>query len=763
MKGQGRDKMIHYFNQIKNFGIYRSCSKDASLDPFHKYNLFYGWNGSGKSTLSRVFNVLEKKAIPTEFSNCEFKVTLQNGINITNNNLDDFPYNLFVFNQEFINENINWNESLKSLLLISEERIGDHNRLQQLVDDRMNLIKEDTQHQLIIDKDKKEIDSFLSATAKKIKLHFQVIDTSDRYYFNYNRARLEDIISSPQSTGYKVLSEDEVQKITKSIQPNTKDIISLEINKIPIESYHEGRKRLEKLTQTNIVTFSIDRLKEHSDINKWVENGIQIHKDHHSSICEFCGQALPEKRMQELSNHFNDTYKEFIDRLNNAHNWLNERKINYELPSVSDLYDEFKEDYSQNVSELLNITQKINGLVESWVVSVGDKIKEPFRVDFVLKNFDEGLFSNYNQIVEKVDEIVQKHNNKTINFKSETDRLKKILEFHFMLKSIDEFKFLTRQAKIRKLLEKKREISISLKIKNDEINHLESQLSNEVFGASIFNEQIHNFLGHKELSLRFDDRNKGYRIIRNNRIAKNLSEGEKTAIAFVYFIVKLKENGNRISDSIIVVDDPISSFDSNNLFHAYSFLKNEFQDALQLFVLTHNFVFYKLLRDWLCFREIKKKTSFYTIESRHINDERESYFKNTSSALLNYNSEYHYIFSKTYEYKDKSELNIDEAFLVSNLCRKLLESFLCFKFPKKRGSFHQLVNDAITDRTKREKIYKFINKYSHNEVIEFDDNTIDNLLAESSNIVSEVLEIIKDLDSNHFIELENVVNESRTG
>lgn len=112
--------------------------------------------------------------------------------------------------------------------------------------------------------------------------------------------------------------------------------------------------------------------------------------------------------------------------------------------------------------------------------------------------------------------------------------------------------------------------------------------------------------------------------------------------------------------------------------------------------------------------------------------------------------------------KGKTDLNIDEAFLVSNLCRKLLESFLTFKFPKKRQSFNQLVRDAISDKTRREKIYRFINKYSHNETIEFEDNTIDNLLAESSNIVVEVLELIKELDENHYSELEKILTEVRT-
>jgi len=51
------------------------------------------------------------------------------------------------------------------------------------------------------------------------------------------------------------------------------------------------------------------------------------------------------------------------------------------------------------------------------------------------------------------------------------------------------------------------------------------------------------------------------------RAANNLSEGEKTADAFVYFTIKMNENGNRIEDSIVLAGDPTLSSDSNHLFH----------------------------------------------------------------------------------------------------------------------------------------------------------------------------------------------------
>ncbi|MDE1093317.1 AAA family ATPase, partial [Klebsiella pneumoniae] len=63
-------------------------------------------------------------------------------------------------------------------------------------------------------------------------------------------------------------------------------------------------------------------------------------------------------------------------------------------------------------------------------------------------------------------------------------------------------------------------------------------------------------------------------------------------------MTKLKENDNKMENTIVVVDDPVSSFDSNHLFHAYSFLRSNCDKAKQLFVFTHNFTYFKLIRDW---------------------------------------------------------------------------------------------------------------------------------------------------------------------
>jgi len=50
-------------------------------------------------------------------------------------------------------------------------------------------------------------------------------------------------------------------------------------------------------------------------------------------------------------------------------------------------------------------------------------------------------------------------------------------------------------------------------------------------------------------------------LLRKSIPARNLSEGEKTAIAFSYFLVELESLGiQEMQKTIVFIDDPISSF-----------------------------------------------------------------------------------------------------------------------------------------------------------------------------------------------------------
>ncbi|WP_405126785.1 AAA family ATPase [Ralstonia pseudosolanacearum] len=371
--------------------------------------------------------------------------------------------------------------------------------------------------------------------------------------------------------------------------------------------------------------------------------------------------------------------------------------------------------------------------------------------------------------VQSIVELVGKHNNKTSNFKTETSKSKVALELHFAAAEVQEFDYAGSEKKCNDLETEAKNDYKEIEKLGQEVGAIEAQLSNETVGAKEFNDILHRFIGRSELCLSFNQKMKGYEIIRNGvgEHDGNLSEGEKTAIAFVYFITKLKENGNNIKDTIVVVDDPVSSFDSNHLFHAYSFLRTQCTEAKQLFVLTHNFTYFKLVRDWFTgtnrnrIAKGKQENCFFYRLDAPPGSPRHSLLVDADDSLKNYGSEYHYIFKKLYEYRAHTTLNRDEAFLTANLARKLIESFFTFKYPKRRSDISQLMDVGLKDCTVttpelKEKIYRFINKYSHSDVIEITEESAENLAGESHSVIGNIFQWMEEVDKKHYDEMTQV-------
>ena len=96
--------MITKINKIKDFGIFQNFAWDG-LDSFTKKNLIYGWNYSGKTTLSKLFQNLEFKDKNKYFSGSEFNFTTEKNntaTHHTHNDLESFPYDVKVFNTNYI-------------------------------------------------------------------------------------------------------------------------------------------------------------------------------------------------------------------------------------------------------------------------------------------------------------------------------------------------------------------------------------------------------------------------------------------------------------------------------------------------------------------------------------------------------------------------------------------------------------------------------------------------------------------------------------
>ncbi len=90
---------------------------------------------------------------------------------------------------------------------------------------------------------------------------------------------------------------------------------------------------------------------------------------------------------------------------------------------------------------------------------------------------------------------------------------------------------------------------------------LEQEIINHKKPAEDINKDLEDYLGHSEIRFATKDSETGYTIMRGDKPAAALSEGEKTAIALLHFLKTLEDQNFKLSDGIVVIDDPVCSMD----------------------------------------------------------------------------------------------------------------------------------------------------------------------------------------------------------
>ncbi|OUG64426.1 hypothetical protein AZZ62_002376 [Klebsiella variicola] len=137
-----------------------------------------------------------------------------------------------------------------------------------------------------------------------------------------------------------------------------------------------------------------------------------------------------------------------------------------------------------------------------------------------------------------------------------------------------------------------------------DIDKIEAELTSVKPTVIAINKILKNF-GFLSFSLDPACIDNSYRIIRaDGKDAKQtLSEGEKTFVTFLYFYHLLRGSittSGITTDRIVIIDDPVSSLDSDVLFIVSSLIKELFAEVRkgdshlkQVVVLTHNVHFHK--------------------------------------------------------------------------------------------------------------------------------------------------------------------------
>lgn len=770
--------MIKRINKIKNLGlVFSNYIRDNNLPDFKKYNLIYGWNGCGKTTLTKLFDALEEGK-SEEYPKIEYEIENDSGRKFKES--ETFDKKVRVFNQDYIENNLEIREGKAKTITLT---LGKANKkiIKQIEKDEL-LLK--TKNDELKNREKnlknlvKNKDNLFREIAKSI--YIAIVGGAIRTYVKTNA---EDDFS--QLKDKSLLDKRSLNELAIIVKQKSEDKISplkdLEFDnqtgkKISLSQFSgEITIKAKQLLLKTVAKQIIERLKRNTDISQWVEEGIKIHNNHDSDRCEFCRQRIPFSRLDELTKYFNENdkiLKNEIDNLALKFDSLYQVINNEVFPVKSQLYDELRSDYEISLNKLILAKKSLlSDILElkKTVLDKKDKTTEPMVTKQAL--FVKDFISARKDCIS----LIERHNKKTEVFEDEkTDAILK-LKKHYLSTIFDDVNTISKNIKNETDLIEILNNGNSAKPGDVGINNLNKRIKENQFKISSttkackeISDGLSIFLGREELefepnkitiaeldgSLReVDD---GYIIKRNGQLATNLSEGEKTAIAFIYFTTQLKDQNFDIKDGVVVIDDPVSSLDSNSIFQAFAFLKNAVIDAHQVFVFTHNFDFLKLLLNWSKNVDHGTKSAYFMIKNDcSIKGCRKAIIDEMDKELWKYESEYHYLFKQLKEFK--SDQTIIQSYPIPNIARKVLETFLMFRVPNGDTPYAKLVflqNSTVFDKRKYTSIYKFLNDQSHITGSGFDPA----LVPETQKNVKYLLEMIENVFPEHYKILNDSTN-----
>lgn len=745
--------MIQYFEKIENLGVFANYKKPTEMKEFQKYNLIYGLNGSGKTTLSRFFADLPNGKADG-FPDLKYKISTTDG---TFQQGQPYTRKIRVFNAEYVEANIGQLEGkLNPIYVIGEgnvilsEAVKTDEKILWTLEEK--LAEEDNK----LEKLKKKKGKFFTDIAREITVAAK--GTTTRTYNKRNAEQAYENLTSIQILGVqelaaasKVMNQSAMDKHAEYVVQNVfaggKDVPFF-------TTLAQHDENVRGIAQTSATSVAIERLKTNPSIAAWVESGREIHALNDDGICEYCLQKIPESREGELAAHFNKSdgnLKQEIELAIDATDALIEKIQQVSMLNERLFYTELREEYSKHMKALSEEQTKVIAHLELSKKVLNDKLtRRTESYDATILEFDSAI---WNSSISDLNSVIKQHNSETDDFQQRLkDNFEKI-EKHF-LSSIkkdvedtdNDISSVDTEIKLCNEGDAKNGI-LGIKKLDENIKTNRAKISNSHQAAADLSEMLASFLGRDDL--KFETEGDGYRITRFGRAAKRLSEGERTAITFLYFVVGLQDQNFEIGEGIVVIDDPISSLDSSSVYQAFSFLKNAVKDARQIFLLTHNFDFLKLLLNWfqhLPKPKINGKSTYWMLHcAKTTGTQREAIIKPLDKVLLENKSEFTYLLKELIEFE--SDGTIANSYPIPNIIRKVLEIFL--EQHSTGNSMYRLLENLDYDETKKSALYKYANDLSHPTLSGLDPA----LVGETQNNVKNMLVMIEKVAPVHYAAL----------
>lgn len=749
--------MFKRIKSIKGMGVYRDFTPPAGTSDFNLSNVIFGWNYSGKTTLSRLFSHMERGGYSPGFSGYNFKIEAEDGILDEASAASDRKI-VRVFNGDFVNENINFSSaSGRPILLLGADSELAEKSIAKIDVALQAIVQAGAKQQNISDKGTSKLAEEKRVTAQHIKATLNLVAA-------YTAVHLDADIKSAREVDAAYLEDDRLSELISLARTRDDEALpSLQNFRFTKDFLSHYIKVSDLVARSPNLNNVIEILKDDAELSSWVEHGLGFHQP--DGDCKFCGNNLPAERLKKLHLHFSQSRVSLRNDLLDLLEKVKSCRVNPALIDRKSVYPQFRAAVGPIMEQMTIACANYNSYIEGLERTLQQKIKDPFAIVlyFSQPNQVSAILEAVNHVFLVVNQLIDEHNKVAGDFLKERAQAISLVRAHFA-REFDGANNVLWRERFKDRLARRAEIFRKFSDKNiAEKLRLEAQIDRSQKGREQINLCIESLLGAESVQIRsIKERGESRFILerRDGTLAKTLSEGEKTAIGFSFFLTKLKEEPD-LSKVIVFIDDPISSLDANHIFQIAATVRDEFYQKVinaegvpswqlkckQIFFSTHNFEFFNLLRD-LPFG--KKKSSFYFVRRVSAAD---SIFGDMPLSLLRNSSEYHYLFSILEDFNNSSDkTNFSVLMHLPNAVRRFLELYTYAKYPA--GTVDQRAETLFGVRQGR-RILKVLHHFSHGNNIERIQRNSE-LMADIEVAVSELINWMKVEDGHHLEGLRSV-------
>jgi len=772
---------IKRVNKIINVGTYKNFITGGDKQ-FEELTLIYGLNTYGKTTLIDIFQSLKynkpslintRKTIPNvnEDQKIILSVGGKNGkeekISFQNSmwNKSNFSDKIEIFGENFIDINVFTHSIIER---DNKENFTDFilgelgvNKAKKIEEKKIRLRKDKSDLKNVVPlfvkgKSTKEIDDFINYSVEE----FDFGDIKEQLIEEETKLQEEEKrLSNPQ-------------KIIDMPQPN-----ELEIKKIDIlDNIKKINFVLEK-DYSNIKDETLKKLNKHINTNflnssgaeQWIQKGLKYTKEDN---CPYCGQDLQNAKdlIDIYSKLFDKSYNDFINNVSSElkSNIDNVRKIHFnsinvlqaELLQIKNYVPLIKDsDFKNNVKkfeEILNnlneskLEEEKNKITEDLKEKIDTKNKIPYK-KVTIYNFEE-FEKNINSYIAKLEEakaIIKEIIKIIDNFKNGYKSGAKSDKINFLKIIINKLKYKKAKFEQKEKCEEYKKLKNEINGLETEIPLLQNELQREQSGyLEKYFEKINYFfkkLGSNDFILKQEISRKGNKpvyslkvefkgqLISNEELKTVFSSSDRRALALSIFWAKvdLKEEDTK-SKTIVILDDPITSFDENRITNTINLLKDLLSDVDQVIITTHYSNFLK--RFYVINKNITRKIKLLKIEKNNEtsyidNDEKDKFILN----------EYDFAFNEIYDFiNGKNQNNIRTKL------RLFLENYLK-ENPQKQIRDSSIEPNSLSDLIEKLFDKQIIGKKEKIKLLEFKDCSNPDSHIYTTNNIEDVRSFAKEM------------------